>query len=141
MNMQIRPMSHAEMKYAFTQSNQIMGQTGCIGHLRADMDTNGTGFFSGWEDHRSYLKTDEFKEDFDQVINALRFDSAVGHPLKDRSFLGAYCSRHPRAAMPDNLATGSYGFRADTENYSYMLRLNPRNGEYNSEFYDVGETV
>ena len=28
-----------------------------------------------------------------------------------------------------------YGFRADTEGYTYMLRLNPNRGEYNFYIY------
>lgn len=74
MKLEIRPMTRAEQKYSYTQSQQIAGQTGCIGHLRADMDTGGNGFFSSWDNHRGDLKTQEFKDEFDAVINALRFD-------------------------------------------------------------------
>ena len=45
MEMEIWDMLPAEQKYTYSQSSQIMGQTGCIGHLRGDMDTNGNGFF------------------------------------------------------------------------------------------------
>ena len=63
--MTIRPTTRTEDMYTYTQSSQIQGQTGCIGHLRADMDSNGEGFFSTWDDHRGDLKTDQFKEEFD----------------------------------------------------------------------------
>lgn len=69
MELTVRPMTGPEQMYCYTQSTQIQGQTGCIGHLRADMDSNGEGFFTSWDDHRGYLKTDQFKEEFDQVIN------------------------------------------------------------------------
>ena len=36
-----RAMIEAEDKYTFRQSTQISMQTGLIGHLRADMDTDG----------------------------------------------------------------------------------------------------
>ena len=62
MTLEIRPMTREEQKYSYTQSHQIAGQTGCIGHLWADMDTNGKGFFSSWDDHRGDLKTQEFKD-------------------------------------------------------------------------------
>lgn len=39
-----RAMIEAEDKYTFRQSTQISMQTGLIGHLRADMDTDGNGF-------------------------------------------------------------------------------------------------
>ena len=44
--MTVRPMTKPEMMYCYTQSQQIRSQTGNIGYLRADMDTNGKGFFS-----------------------------------------------------------------------------------------------
>ena len=62
-----RAMIEAEDKYTFRQSTQISMQTGLIGHLRADMDTDGKGFFSSWFDFREELKTDEFKAEFDEV--------------------------------------------------------------------------
>ena len=46
MELEIRPTTRTEDMYTYTQSQQIRSQTGCIGHLRADMDSNGTGFFS-----------------------------------------------------------------------------------------------
>ena len=67
-----RAMIEAEDKYTFRQSSQISSQTGLIGYLRADMDTDGNGFFSSWNDYRKDLKTDEFKQELDEVINSLR---------------------------------------------------------------------
>ena len=67
-----RAMIEAEDKYTFRQSSQISSQTGLIGYLRADMYTDGNGFFSSWNDYRKDLKTDEFKQEFDEVINSLR---------------------------------------------------------------------
>ena len=60
-------MIEAEDKYTFRQSTQISMQTGLIGHLRADMGTDGNGFFSSWFDFREELKTDEFKAELDEV--------------------------------------------------------------------------
>lgn len=134
MELTIRPTTKAENMYTYTQSTQIMAQTGCIGHLRADMDTDGNGFFSSWDDHRGYLKTDAFKEEFDKVINALRFDAAFDGILKNRSSLNRYCHDHPEAAFEGNYCE-EYGFRADTQDYSYLLRLNPNKGDYNLYCY------
>ena len=72
-----RAMIEAEDKYTFRQSTQISMQTGLIGHLRADMDTDGNGFFSSWFDFREELKTDEFKAEFDEVINSLREEGDI----------------------------------------------------------------
>ena len=68
------PLKETERKYTFKQSHQLEMQTGLIGYLRADMDSNGKGFFSTWNEFNSSLKTDEFRREFDDVINALRLD-------------------------------------------------------------------
>ena len=132
MDMTIRPMTPQERKYSYTQSQQIMGQTGCIGHLRGDMDSSGKGFFTSWDDHDRELKTDAFKSELDGVVNAMRFDSQYGGVLKDRGTLGTYCRQHPESSFGNDR---EYGFRADTEQYSYLMRLNPNPGEYNLYIY------
>ena len=68
MDIEDRAMTENEDKYSFRQSSQISGQCGLIGYLRADMDTDGNGFFSSWNDWRRDLKTDAFKDEFDRVI-------------------------------------------------------------------------
>jgi hypothetical protein len=77
-----RAMIETEDKYTFRQSAQISGQTGLIGYLRADMDTDGNGFFASWNDWRRDLKTDEFKAEFDDVINSLREEGDILHNRK-----------------------------------------------------------
>lgn len=130
----LRPMTETERMYSYSQSSQIEGQTGLIGHLRGDMDHDGTGFFTSWTDHRVDLKTDEFKKEFDTVINALRSDPSFGGILKNRSSLNRYGHNHPESAFTDDYFT-DFGFRADTEKYSYFLRLNGRQGDYNLYCY------
>ena len=84
---QMLPMKESERKYTFNQSHQIEMQTGLIGYLRADMDSNGKGFFSTWNEFNSSLKTEEFKREFDDVINALRLDNKFEKVLYDRDSL------------------------------------------------------
>lgn len=133
MDMTIRAMTPEERNYCYSQSQQISMQTGLIGHLRGDMGSNGKGFFSTFFDFRADLKTEDFKGAFDNVINALRFDENYGGVLKDRSALAAYCRRTPESSFGGD--GREYGFRVDTEQYSYMLRLNPNRGEYNLYCY------
>lgn len=114
MELNLRPMTEAERLYCYGQSQQIMAQTGCVGHLRADMDTDGRGFFSSWDDHIGYLKTQEFKDEFEVVIDSLRFDSGV---LANRTAVQKFCAAHPEAQItPDR---PDYGFRTDTVQYAY----------------------
>ncbi len=128
----LRESTPAERMYAYTQSVQIVAQTGCIGHLRGDMDSSGTGFFTSWDDHIASLKTEEFKREFDGVIRKLRTDPRYGGMLENRTSLARFCSEHPDSRMEDGV---SCGFRADTEEYVYLCRLNPQKGDYNFYIY------
>ena len=133
MNMTIQPATPAERLYTYTQSQQIIGQTGCIGHLRADIDTDGIAIYSQWNGHNEKLKTDAFKAEFDIVLDMLRFDERYGSVLKNRMNLAAYCYSHPDSSF--GKFTDEFGFRADTKQYAYLMRLNPNPGEYNLFVY------
>ena len=62
MELKITSMTPADRLYAYNQSSQLEGQTGCIGHLRGDFGS-GQEFYTSWFDHRREYKTDEFKAD------------------------------------------------------------------------------
>ena len=128
MQIKLKPWIGNERLYFYRQSQQLSGQTGQIGKLRADFDRDGNGFFSTWEDIRSDLKTEDFKTEFDNVINALRFE-ADGTPLGGRRNLSAFLSRQDGSLLPDD--GDWHGYRVDTDNYSYFFRLKPQAGDYN----------
>lgn len=132
--MEIQIMKPEERNYTYSQSQQISMQTGCIGHLRADMDSSGEGFFSSWDDFRKDLKTQEFKDEFDEVINELRKDGGFLH---SRTALAQYCSIHPEASFGKDVLGNEreFGVRVNTDQYAYMMRLNPHKGEYNLYCY------
>lgn len=132
MDYKIRIMTLAERPYCYTQSQQIMAQTGCIGHLRADMGTDGSGFYSSWDDHISHFKTQEFRDELDAVINDFRFGNTPDALLANRSALTKYCYEHVDAMFENGR---EFGVRVDTEKYTYMMRLNPNCGEYNLYCY------
>ncbi|MBD5170053.1 MAG: hypothetical protein HDT20_08065 [Oscillibacter sp.] len=132
MNLSIRPMTPTERNYSYTQGQEVMAKASCIGHLRADFGSDGEGFYSSWDDHTPALKTDDFKAELNQVINALRFDSAYDGILASRGKMAAYCYGHPESSYGNDR---EFGFRADTERYAYLLRLNPNRGEYNLYAY------
>lgn len=89
-----RSMIEAEDRYSFTQDTEISTKAGLIGHLRADMGTGGNGFFSSWFDFREELKTDEFKAEFDEVINSLRKEGDILH---NRKALASYGVRKEKS--------------------------------------------
>lgn len=127
--MDIRVLKPEERSYTYSNSQQISMQTGCVGHLRADMGSNGNEFFSTWDDFRKDLKTDEFKAEFDEVINFLREDNGI---LSNRKALSNYCYSAPESSFGNDR---EYGVRVNTENYAYLMRLNPYKGEYNLYCY------
>lgn len=123
----IRPF---EQKYTYRQSQQISMQTSFIGYLRADFGNSGKEFFSSWNDFRKDLKTDEFKAEFDDVINSLRENGSI---LSGRDAMSKYCYDTPESSFKND--RNEYGVRVDTEKYSYLMRLNPIKGEYNLYCY------
>ena len=133
MEMTVRPLTTQEISYCYAQSQQLTMQTGSIGYLRADFDSNGKNFYSTWFDHRKELKSDAFKAEFADVINALREKGEYGGLLKGRTEMTAYCRKNA-LAFEGNYTT-EYGIRVDTDHYSYMLRLNPNKGDYNLYCY------
>lgn len=129
----ISKMKPEDRMYSYSQSQQLEGQTGCIGHLRGDFDSNGTGFYTTWDDHRVQYKTDEFKAELDEVVNSLRAKGGCGL-LKDRAGMAAFCREHPEAAFTGNYCT-EFGFQLKTMEHTYMLRCNPNKGDYNFYLY------
>lgn len=125
-----RPMTEAEDKYTFRQSSQISGQTGLIGYLRADFGRSGKEFYSSWEDWNKERKTPDFKLELDDVITCLREDGDI---LSGRTAMDKYCRHTPQSKMA--MESYFYGVRVDTEQYAYLLRLNPNPGDYNLYCY------
>ena len=115
-----RAMIEAEDKYTFRQSTQISMQTGLIGHLRADMDTDGNGFFSSWFDFREELKTDKFKAEFDDVINSLREEGDILH---NRRALAKYCYCYRRDWLDQHLKDAEKGIRFIDSHYKELFRI------------------
>lgn len=128
------PMKPEEVLYSYKNSQQISSKTGLIGYLRADMGTNGNEFWSTWNDFRKDLKTDAFKSEFDDVINSFR---EKGQFLSDRQALSRFCDDTQKALkFGEHYGAGrDYGVRVNTQDYTYLMRLNPHKGEYNLYCY------
>ena len=129
--MELRELTQPEQKYTYRQSHQLDAQTECIGYLRGDFGTTGKEFYSSWFDSMAYLKTPEVQAELDRVINALREDSQYGGILADRRSLSSAChqSTTPKFGRDES------GFRVNTQDYAYLLRLNPMQGDYNLYIY------
>ena len=127
MDFEINPLTIEERKYTYAQSQQLCGQTGSIGHLRGDFGS-GEQFYTTWNEHNGRLKTPEFSLELDDVINKLH-SNACGL-LKSRRSMAAFARKYPESGFKGSYTT-EYGFRMDTEKYSYLFRCNPTQGDYN----------
>ena len=132
MELTFQAATPAERLYTARQSTQISGQTGSIGHLRADMGGDGKGFFPKWNSHRENLDTEEFQQELEGVMEALVGDEQYGGFLKSRDAMRDFCQEHPESGFNDGFA---FGFRADTAQYAYLIRLQPYKGEENLFIY------
>lgn len=130
MELTITSMTPADRLYAYNQSSQLEGQTGCIGHLRGDFGA-GKEFYTSWFDHRREYKTDEFKAELDEVVNTLREKNGL---LCTRDSMTRFCYQNPEAEFEGNYCA-EYGFKVQTPQYTYMLRCNPNYGDYNFYLY------
>jgi len=127
---EIIPMKPEEVLYSYRNSQQISGQTGLIGYIRADMGTNGNQFWVTWNCFRNDLNTPEFSNELSELLLSLRQD---GKYLSDRDTLMRFCL-DSKNALP--YETGrDFGVRVNTGDHAYFMRLNPHKGEYNLYCY------
>lgn len=132
MELTFQTATPAEQLYTASQSMQIKGQTGCVGHLRAGTGMDAQGFLKTWQSHRQDLNTEEFQQELESILNALVGDGQYGGFLKSRDAMRDFCQEHPESGFNDGFA---FGFRADTAQYSYLIRLNPYKEEENLSLY------
>ena len=130
MKYDVRAMTEAERMYSYEQSDQLSMMTGLIGYLRADMGSDGKGFFPTWSEYRDSLSTQTFRDEFDTLINELRASDSF---LCDRSSLSKFCYSYPDCAFDDAMST--FGVRVDTDKYAYLMRLEPNSGAYDLYCY------
>ena len=125
----LSPLKGKEWLYTYRNSQQISMQTGLIGYIRADMGTNGNEFWSTWNSFRDDLNTPEFNSEKVDIINPFLGDGGF---LSSRNELAKFCHSDKVFAYE----TGrDYGVRVNTQDYAYLMRLNPYKGEYNLYCY------
>ena len=130
MKLNITSMTSEERLYAYSQSIQIEGQTGCIGYLRGDFGA-GQEFYASWFDRWKEYKGNEFKAEFYEVVNTLREKDGL---LCNRASMNRFCCQYPEAEFEGNYCS-EYGFRVQTPQHTYMLRCNLNHGDYNFYLY------
>ena len=127
MDMILRPATPTERLYAYEQCAPLSERCGNPGYLWGSLDNSGSVFVNSWETFVSSQNTPEFKAEFDTVLDMLRFDERYGHVLKNRAAMIVYCLDHSEGSFRNRY---EYAFRADTRDYSYLIRCTPA-GENN----------
>ncbi len=113
----------------FFHNSKTEQTKGLIGYIRGDFGKNGDEFYHTWFDNNEKLKTDEFKEDFDKVMNTLR-----ERLFTERSWMRSVAHNHPETKINSEI-TDSYGMFAETNRYEYDIRLITENENYDFYIY------
>lgn len=91
-----------------------------IALMRGVSGNGGRTFYPDYEDQIKQYRTDEFAAEFDSVIKEFY---KVGI-LADRDSMLEYCCARPDGRFMGNFSR-EYGYRVDTDKYTYLLRCIP----------------
>ena len=98
----------------------------CVGHIRGDFG-EGEHLYRNWFPHNHELNSQRFKNDIKDVADAL---TEMGL-FKSRDEMEKYCSRFPDSVIAEGYnGKPKYGFKVETENYTYYARCFPQTGDY-----------
>ena len=133
MALEMREMKPEERKLSYTQDDEMVKRTGCIGHLRGYFEKGGETLYTTWDNHSKELLTDRFKSEINEVVTALRRDDKFGNVLRNQRSMEKYMYSHPDSRFEGG--GRDFGIRADTADHTYMIRCNPDPGEYSVYIY------
>ena len=116
----------ADEKNLFYSAEAKDAQHGTVGHLRMDTGSSGKEFWSSWWPHNgNTLTSEKFSKELDEVVNTMREPGGPLHSLQD---MQGFCRKYGGDAVVEE--GRSYGFKLETEDFQYMLRLTPFRGDY-----------
>jgi len=122
MTFQILKAEPSENHLFYQLDGEAAQRHGAIGYLRGDYGRSGDEFHTSWFDNQKHLKSETFCEDFNHVIDFLRFAS-LDPSYHDDSFTGE-CLMNMRFRVTD---TGSR-FKIATEQFTFYVRSFSRYG-------------
>ncbi len=122
----LRPASPDEAGLFYAQTPEKDEEMGAVGHVRIDFGHGGKeGFYhTWWPRGPQELNTQAFQDELGRVVNDLR--KSV---LKDLSSMRRYCCGSG-GAIEGGTCCQNYGFTLETDRYTYRLRCNPIEGDY-----------
>lgn len=132
MDMTFRAATFTEQLYVYSQHTQIAGQCGSMGCLSGGLNPDNKNIQSHWDRHMYAPNAEKFQKEFDSVIHQLRTDEQYGGVMKNYAAMLSCCLSHPEAEVG---GSREYAFRADTQDYAYLLRCVPKDGEKHIYLY------
>ncbi len=122
---QVMPAATGDKSLFYSEEAKDI-QRGTVGHLRMDTGSSGREFWTTWWPHSgNSLTSEKFSQELDEVVNAMREPGGPLHSLQD---MQNFCRKYGKDAEVE--PGRSYGFKVDTVDYQYMLRLTPFRGDY-----------
>lgn len=119
----LAPMLPDESELVFRTNNPEIKQA-CIGHMRFDFGS-GNEFWHTWWGGLEMLNDKAFKKNLQSMVDGLR--KTV---LNDLSAIARECAANEDARLGKTWDDQCFGFKTETTDYSYYLKLNPSLGNY-----------
>jgi len=122
---QFQKTTQDEKDLFYLMEGEAAEQHGFLGYLRGDYGRDGREFWTTWFDGQESLKTDEFRDEFKELIDYLR-DASLD-PVEGPDVFQFHCLQNMRRRVTDT----EVRFKIVTGGYSYYFRCKPGPGEYN----------
>jgi hypothetical protein len=119
------PADKAENALFCRMEGEQAERHGFIGYMRADFGRSGGEFWNTWFDTQRHLKTYDFKNEFQEVIDSLRNDGDEP-PFGSRSSLQKFLFDQKGLPLHNN----ANGFKIQTPDYTYAVYCSPSCGDY-----------
>ena len=118
-----------EMKLMYILPDDSELKKRLIGILRGDFGKSGKEFYHTWFDVHTELKTDEFRNAFEQVIDYFRYSTKSGF-LRAFKIMVDFCRQSDSNFILSKEHKDNRGIKVKRGNYSFYLRLNPNINDY-----------
>jgi len=130
-------MKESEMRYCFMQNQQLNLYTGRIGCMHGEFGTDGESVNTNWCVETESRNTPEFQNVLNSVIDALQNDPQYRGIIRNAEDMKLLCATRPNSRFPFNLQRNGYGFRADTDNYAFLIccNINPEHYSFSVAAY------
>ena len=122
----LEAITQSEFEFTFKPDKSDI-KRGCMGYLRGDFGS-GEQFYYTWFDEDEGLKTEEFEQEFDDLVNYFRESESVPL-LKSRADMGKVLQYI--GAAPYKNDENIKGIKVVTENHTYYMRCFSQSGDYN----------